>query len=107
MIRQGNHTANVVAVNGCCYGRDASPDKSGYFKYCGQVFWELMSGDSEFYKRIIGPLGHNAKQRNQDFTKSYSAVVNRLSCEFATKFCTVDGLIDWPGLLVFSSAEGE
>jgi len=37
-IRQGDRTANVIAVNGCCYGRDSRPDKGGYFKYCGQDF---------------------------------------------------------------------
>lgn len=105
VIRQGNRTANVIAVNGCCYGRDASPDKGDYFKFCGQAFWELISGDSEFYKRIIEPLGHNAKQRNKAFANSYEAVVNRLSWEFTTKFCTEDGLIDWPRLVAFGSAK--
>ena len=104
VIRQGNRTANVIAVNGCCYGRDASPDKSGYFKFCGQAFWELISGDPEFYRRIIEPLGHNARQHNQAFTNSYGAVVNRLSQEFTPKFCTADGLIDWPRLVAFGSA---
>ena len=90
-------------MNGCCYGRDASPDKGDYFKFCGQVFWELISGDSEFYKRIIEPLGHNAKQRNLAFSNSYGAVVNRLSYEFTSKFCTEHSLIDWPKLVSFSS----
>lgn len=103
VIRQGNRTANVIAVNGCCYGRDTRPDKGGYFKYCGQEFWELISDDVDFYKRIIEPLGHHAKRRNQDFADQYGAVVNRLSREFADGFCTQDGLIDWPRLVAFSS----
>ena len=103
VIRQGNRTANVIAVNGCCYGRSTTPDKSGYFKYCGQEFWELISGDTEFYKRIVEPLGHNAKRRNQDFANQYGAVVNRLSSEFLDGFCNKDGLIDWPKLVAFSS----
>ena len=73
VIRQGNRTANVIAVNGCCYGRDNNPDKGGYFKYCGQEFWELISGDAEFYARIIEPLGHNAKQRNRAFGETNTA----------------------------------
>ena len=103
VIRQGNRTANVIAVNGCCYGRSAQPDQGGYFKYCGQEFWELISGDSDFYQRIIEPLGHNAKERDLDFSNKYGAVVNRLSSEFSYRFCKSDGSIDWPKLVAFSS----
>ena len=106
VIRQGNRTANIIAVNGCCYGRDNNPDKGGYFKYCGQEFWELISGDAEFYTRIIEPLGHNAKQRNRTFSEQYGVMINRLSREFAASFCTDDDAIDWPKLVAFSSAKG-
>ena len=105
LIRQGNRTANVIAVNGCCYGRDRKPNKGSYFKYCGQAFWELISGDSGFYQRIIEPLGHKAKQRNQEFSDHYGAVVNRFSNAFWATFCTADGSIDWPRLVAFSSAK--
>ena len=103
VIRQGNRTANVIAINGCCYGRDARPDKGGYFKYCGQEFWELISDDDAFYKRIIEPLGYDAKRRNQDFASQYGAVVNRMSREFSDEFCAADGSIDWRRLVAFSS----
>lgn len=106
VIRQGNPNTNVVAVNGCSYGRDSNPDKEGYFKYCGQVFWELITGDSEFYQRIIEPLGHRAKERNQDFATQYGSVVNQMSRQFMDVFCGEDGSIDWPKLVAFSSKEG-
>ncbi len=105
IIRQGNIATNVIAVNGCCYGRDAKPDKGGYFKYCGQDFWELISNDSDFYTRIIDPLGHNAKRRNDDFAENYGAVINRLSREFSEQFCDRSGVIDWNKLVAFSSAK--
>ena len=31
VMRQGNAGMNIVAVNGCCYGRDSKPDKGSYF----------------------------------------------------------------------------
>ena len=37
VIRQGNHTANVIAVNGCCYGRE-------YFSRQGHLFQILRPG---------------------------------------------------------------
>ena len=39
----------VIAVNGCCYGKDDCPDKGYYLKLCGQRFWELISSDNELY----------------------------------------------------------
>ena len=36
-LRTSNSKLNIVAVNGCCYGRDNNPDKGDYFKYCGQI----------------------------------------------------------------------
>ena len=104
VLRQGNRTLNVIAVNGCCYGRDAKPDKGGYFKICGQEFWELISNDGELYSRIIEPLGHNAKERNDTFLENYVVVVNRFSFEFYLDFCNKNGVIDWEKLVEFTSA---
>ncbi|MCB0515516.1 MAG: cytosolic protein, partial [Bacteroidetes bacterium] len=45
-LRTSNSNLMVVAVNGCCYGIDNKPDKGDYFKYCGQEFWEFISGNA-------------------------------------------------------------
>lgn len=37
-LRSSNSKLNIIAVNGCCYGRDSKPDKGDYFKYCG-LYW--------------------------------------------------------------------
>ena len=71
-LRTSNSKLNIVAVNGCCYGRDNQPDKGDYFKYCGQSFWEFISGNKNLYTEIIEPLGHKAKEKNDNFLKSYS-----------------------------------
>ncbi len=47
----------VVAVNGCCYGKERFFDKGDYLKLCGQRFWEFISGDDTLYTDIIEPLG--------------------------------------------------
>ena len=104
VIRQGNSTANVIAVNGCCYGRDSKPAKRGYLKYCGQDFWELISDDRDLFTRIIEPLGHNAKERNEDFVQRYGAVINRFTQEFIAQFCDSAGAVDWDKLVRYSSA---
>ncbi len=106
-ILGGNRAGRSVAVNGCCYGKDDNPNKGDYFKYCGQRFWELISGDGNLYLRIIGPLGHSARQRNDEFNEEYARVINRFTLEFARTYCKDDGEIDWNSLLRFNSAQAQ
>lgn len=106
-LRTSNSKLNVVAVNGCCYGKIRNPDKGDYFKYCGQRFWEFISNDSNLYTKIIEPLGHRAKERNDDFMNSYSQMINRFTREFANDFCKTDGSIGWEKLVVFNSGENK
>ena len=58
---------NVIAINGCCYGKDNNPDKGEYLKLCGQRFWDFVSGNDNLYTEIIEPLGHQAKEKNDQF----------------------------------------
>ncbi len=96
---------NVVAVNGCCYGRDNHPDKGDYLKLCGQRFWELISDDEQLYIDIIEPLGHRAKEHNEQFKEEYANVINRFTLEFSQEFCHETGAIDWDRLVKFSSSK--
>jgi hypothetical protein len=103
-LRTSDSKLNVVAINGCCYGRDNKPDKGEYFKYCGQQFWQFISDDPNLYIKIIEPLGHKAKERNKDFEDSYWNLLNIFSAEFTNLFCLADGSIDWDKLVRFNSA---
>lgn len=103
-LRTSNSKLNIVAVNGCCYGRDNKPDKGDYYKYCGQSFWEFISDDSELFIEIIEPLGYKAKEKNDDFVKSYSQMINKFTKEFANIFCKDNGEINWDKLVRFNSA---
>lgn len=103
-LRTGNSKLNIVAVNGCCYGRDSQPDKGDYFKYCGEMFWEFISGNTNLFTELIEPLGHKAKERNDDFMNSYSQMINKFIKEFTTDFCDKNGAIDWDKLVKLNSA---
>ena len=52
ILRTNNPDFQVIAINGCCYGRENNPDKGDYFKYCGQKFWEFISGNDDLYIEI-------------------------------------------------------
>lgn len=95
---------NVVAVNGCCFGKDNKPEKDGYIKLCGQRFWELISGNERLYIDIVEPIGYKAKQKNEDFIQAYSQVINNLTQEFSEKYCD-NGLINWEKLIKFNSGK--
>jgi hypothetical protein len=96
----------VIAVNGCCFGKkkNRNPERDGYYKMCGQEFWELISGVESFYIDIIEPIGDKAKQKNEEFLEAYAAVVNTFTLDFAQRFC-IDGKIDWKKLLRFNSGK--
>lgn len=102
-LRTSNSSLNVVAVNGCCYGKDSKTDKGEYYKYCGQRFWEFISGDENLFVDIIEPLGHKAKEKNEEFDVAFSQMINRFTLEFAKEYCNEQGAIDWEKLVRFNS----
>lgn len=73
-----------------------------------EVRTDLFFGDSKvqlknLYTKIIEPLGHQAKERNDDFIQSYSQMINKFTREFAETFCKNDGSINWEKLVQFNS----
>ncbi|RJQ39069.1 MAG: cytosolic protein [Dehalococcoidia bacterium] len=105
-IHTSKSNLHVIAVNGCCYGRNPKPDKGDYFKYCGQKFWEFISGNSDLYLKIIKPLGFSAREKNDEFQKKYAQIINKFTKEFSDKFVT-GGEIDWDALVRFNSAKSK
>ena len=107
VLKTSGAETNVVAVNGCCYGlttkRNAYKAKGDYYKYCGQKFWEFISGEPTLYKDLLEPLSHQARERNDDFVESYSRKINMFTKEFTETFCCQDGAIDWRKILEFNS----
>ncbi len=102
ILKTNTLKTNIVAINGCCYGRENTPDKGNYMKYCGQVFWEFISGNSDLYTDIIEPLGHKAKEKNEAFQKQYAILINKFTSEFSKEFCP-NGIIDWKKLVQLNS----
>ena len=94
----------IIIINGCCFGKkkNRKPEIDGYQKICGQDFWSLISGDEEFYTKIIEPIGYKAKEKNEDFEIAYAILINKFTLEFGIRFCD-DGKINWEKLLKFNS----
>lgn len=107
VLRTSGSKINIQAVNGCCYGRTTPnnnyKEKGDYYKFCGQVFWEFISGNKELYKDIVEPLGFLAQEKNDDYSKSYAQKINIFTKELANDFFQDNGEIDWNKLLEFNS----
>jgi len=105
VLKTSGSRLNVIAVNGCCYGRENNPYKSrgDYYKYCGQMFWEFISGNVNLYIDIIEPLGYKAREKNQEFLETYGQMLNRLTIQFGEEFCFPDGKINWNKILEMNS----
>ncbi len=101
-------TDEIVAVNGCIYGKDKKPFKDNtdpdkaYYKYCGQEFWEFISDNDQFYREIIKPIDKEAKRRDEIFKAAYSSKVNEMTRDFINEFIT-NNQIDWIKLIDFVS----
>ncbi len=102
-LRTSNSKLHAVAVNGCCYGKENNPNKGDYFKYCGQEFWEFISGNSDLYLDIIEPLGYKSKEKNEAFQTAYNKLLTKFALEFGNEYTQKDGSIDWEKLVAFNS----
>ena len=103
-LRTSDSKLHIVAVNGCCYGRDAHSDKCDSIKFYGQDFWKFISGNENLYIEIIEPLGFNAKQKNDEYLNLFSSLINRFTSEFSVTFCNRNGEIEWEKLVKFNSS---
>ncbi len=103
ILKTNTPSRKIVAVNGCCYGRNRIQDKGEYLMYCGQKFWEFISGDRSLYTKIIEPLGHKAKEKNEEFMGQYAQIINSFTMEFASEFCD-EGRINWERFVRFNSS---
>ena len=61
-----------------------------------------MGNQDDLYTRIITPLGHQAKERNEEFDSEYARIINSLVTGFIAKFCD-DGKINWTLLTEYNS----
>ena len=109
LLKKNGVKKEIVAVNGCIYGKDNKPFKEdkdpteSYYKLCGEEFWELVSGDKELYKKIILPLDKAAKKRSEHFMEIYAGKSNEMTKEFSDNFLTKSGQIDWEKIIDFVS----
>ena len=117
-LRAEGITQEIIAVNGCIYGKDRNPLKNTvwrkgqgriavesdkvYYKYGGQDFWFFISGDDNLYREIIAPIDAEARQKDEVLKETYTAKVNEMTLEFMQNFM-LEHRIDWLKLIDYVS----
>lgn len=100
--------ARYEAYIGYCYGKKKENGRGKpkmYQELAGKQFWQAITGDEEFYKKIITYMGTMPEQYVSAYKESYSKAANRLVREFSNSFCKEDGSIDWEQLVEFNSGD--
>ncbi len=100
--------ARYEAYIGYGYGKKKESGRGKpkmYRELAGKEFWEELTGDSDFYKKIITYMGTLPEQYVEKYQESFNKAANRLVREFANKFCANDGSIEWEALVEFNSGD--
>lgn len=100
--------ARFEAYIGYSYGKKKESGRGKpkmYQELAGKQFWAELTGDDEFYKKIITFMGTLPEKYVSDYKESYNKASNRLVREFSIEFCLEDGGIDWEKLVEFNSGD--
>ncbi len=91
------------------YGRTVSGPNAtkNYRDSSGQVFWEELTGDPDFYLKLIRLMHNEPLKYKEEFDREWAAIINRLTQEFSKAFCLPDGHIAWERLVEDISAKRE
>lgn len=95
-----------VPIIGYGYGRKKSTGRGIpkiYKELAGQDFWYEITGDKDFYKKLISYMKDCPEKHINEFNSAYERALNRFVREFTVKFCMDDGSIDWDKLVEFNS----
>jgi hypothetical protein len=94
-------------VVGYCYGRKQQRlgSTSEFRELAGQEFWQEITGDAEFYIKLIDLMSEKPREHAAEYQLAYDAALNRFTKQFIDTFCLEDGTINWAKLARFNSGK--
>ncbi len=82
------------------YGRRNSTNETLLYRdSSGQAFWQEMTGDPDFYLKLIRLMRDEPAKHRREYQPKWDATINRFTAEFIRDFCQPDGSIDWEKLV--------
>lgn len=94
---------NFEAIAGHGSGQAAGWYKKYVRKVSGQAFWEEISGDHEFYLKLIRAIEQTPPELANSFEEARARALHEYVAEFKRDFCHPDGRIDWEGWIRLNS----
>lgn len=91
---------------GHCYGKlKSEPSKTQIYRdRSGQEFWAELTGDNDFYLKLIKLMEEDIiRKHKEEYRSAWQNAVNKYVREFTNDFCDKNGAIDWEKLLKFNS----
>ncbi len=93
------------------YGHYKTPTRSkkllNYRILAGQEFWQEMTGESEFYLKLIHLMRDYPQQHALEYKVHLDNTYNRFIRYFTVEFCEEDGSINWDKLVRLNSSSDE
>lgn len=93
------------SIIGYGYGRKLNKKETTTEKVAGQVFWELLTGESDYYLRIARAIGKFAESHGEEYKARLSMQKNKLLKVFVVNYVSDDGQILWDDVVIFNSSK--
>lgn len=94
-------------VVGYSYGKKKQKKDStaDFRELSGQAFWEEITGDADFYLKIVRLMQDKPQQHAVEYKQAWDAAVNRFTAAFIQEFCDDRGVILWEKIVEFNSGK--
>ncbi len=94
-------------ILGAAYGRKALPPNNSrrYRHIAGQAFWEELTGDPEFYLKLIRLMKDYPEQHRRQFEVEMDKATNRFVRDLLNEFAEEDGTLNWEKLVEYNSGK--
>lgn len=93
------------AIIGYGYGRKQEKKESSTEKLAGQAFWELLTGEPDYYLRIARAIGQYSESHGESYKNAYNLKLAKLQRDFMLNFVSSEGEVLWDKVVSFNSSK--
>ncbi len=92
-------------IIGYAYGRKLNRSETKTEKVAGQVFWYLLTGESDYFIRIGQAIGTCVESHAEAYKKAYDKQKLKLLRQFMLNFVSEDGEVLWDAVVKYNSGK--
>lgn len=93
------------AIIGYGYGRKRQVKASNVEKIAGQAFWQLLTGEQDFYLRLSAAMADFSGEHGTAYKAAFEQKHQQCLREFMIHYVDEQGVILWEKTVAFNSAE--